>query len=150
MGADSAAALKDSELTSILIPSCRLRITALLSSSCRAAAETLSSVHSSSTVAELPRSMPIARVVSAKFKAFSFSVIKSYSAINVIPLFRIPRFTASQCSHCFWSMWMVINFVLLFVLLQGPSNITDVSEVDSGISPGMYVVTSTSSTVVSP
>ena len=42
------------ELTSILIPSCRLRITALLSSGCRATAESLSSVRSSSTVAELP------------------------------------------------------------------------------------------------
>ena len=40
------------ELTSILIPSCRLRIPALLSSGCRATAESLSSVHSSSTVAE--------------------------------------------------------------------------------------------------
>ena len=71
------------ELTSVLTPSCRLRITALLSSGCRATADTesLSSVHSSSTVAELPRWMPIARAVSAKFKAFSFPVIKSYSAI---------------------------------------------------------------------
>ena len=40
------------ELTSILIPSCRLRITALLSSGCRATAESLFTVHSSSTVAE--------------------------------------------------------------------------------------------------
>ena len=42
---------------------------------------------------ELPHWMPIAHDVSAKFKAFSFPVIKSYSAI---PLFRIPRFTASH------------------------------------------------------
>ena len=37
-------------------------------------------------MAELPCWMPIARAVSAKFKAFS---------LKVIPLFRIPRFTAS-------------------------------------------------------
>ena len=51
---------------------------ALLSSGCRA------TVHSSSTVAELPRWMPIARAVSAKFKAFLFLVIKSYSVFCIL------------------------------------------------------------------
>ena len=54
----------------------------LLSSGCRATVESLSSVHSSSTVTDLPWWMLIARAVSAEFKAFSFPVIK------VIPLFR--------------------------------------------------------------
>ena len=41
----------------------------------RATVESLSSVHSSSTVAELPRWMAIARAMSAKSKAFSFPVM---------------------------------------------------------------------------
>ena len=71
----------------ILILSYRLRITALLNPGCRATVERLSSVHSSSTVAELPRRVLIARAASAKFKAFSFPVVKSYSVFHnsVIP-----------------------------------------------------------------
>ena len=66
------------ELTSMLIPSCRLRITALLSSGCRATVESQSSVHSSSTVAELPRSLraesaPIDVVITDVHKYLSFT-----------------------------------------------------------------------------
>ena len=70
----------------------RLRVTALHSSGCRATVESLSSVHSSSTVAEATS----LDAMSAKFKAFSFPVIKSYS---VVPVFRssvIPRFPVSR------------------------------------------------------
>ena len=67
---------------SILVPSYRLRVTALLSFCCRATIESLSSVHSSSTVAKLPHWMPVANVMSTKFKAFSFPVINiSYSVV---------------------------------------------------------------------
>ena len=65
----------------------------LLSSGCRATVESLSSVHSSSAVSELPCWTPIARAVTAKFKAFSFLVIKSYS---VVPLFRYSIFCVLQ------------------------------------------------------
>ena len=81
--------LSNVELTSILVPSYRLRVTVLLSSGCRATVESLSSVHSSSTVTDLPCWMLIARAVSAEFKAFSFPVIK------VIPLFRYSVITYS-------------------------------------------------------
>ena len=61
---------------------------ALHSSGCRATVESLSSVHSSSTVTELPW-MAIAHDMSAKFKAFLFPVIKSYSVVPVIRSFAI-------------------------------------------------------------
>ena len=94
------------ELTSILIPSYRLRVTALLSSGCRGTVESLSSVRSSSTVAELPRWMPIARAMSAKFKAFSFPVIKviSLSRYSVIPysaFYSVPIACHKPYCHCF-------------------------------------------------
>ena len=46
--------------------------------------------------------MPIARAVSAKFKAFLFPVIESYS---VVPVFRssvIPRFPVSLAQQGWW------------------------------------------------
>ena len=54
-------ALSSVELTSILVPSHRLRIMALLNSGCRATVDGLTNVQSSSTttVAELPRWMTI-------------------------------------------------------------------------------------------
>ena len=53
-------------------------------------------MHSSCASSQLVGCQWIARAASAKFKAFSFPVVKSYS---VIPLFCIPRFTASPV---FW------------------------------------------------
>ena len=40
--------------------------------------------------------MPIARAMSAKFKAFSFPLIKSYSVVPVFCSSVIPRFPVSQ------------------------------------------------------
>ena len=54
--------LSSVELTSILVPSYRLKVTALFSSCCSATVE---------------------NAVLAKFKAFSFSVIKRYSVVQV-------------------------------------------------------------------
>ena len=54
-------------------------------------------------MAELPRWMAIARAMSAKFKAFSFPVIKSYSVVplfrcSVVPLFRCSVVPLFRCS----------------------------------------------------
>ena len=89
--------LSSVELTST--PPYRLTVTALLSSGCRATVESLSSVHSSSTVAELPCWVPIACAVSANFKAFSFLVIKvirlfCYCAILYSASYSVPD---SEC-----------------------------------------------------
>ena len=69
----------------------------------RATVESLPSVHSSSTVAELPRWMAIAHAMSAKFEVFSFPVIKSYSIVPVFRSFVIPRFPVSLLEVERWS-----------------------------------------------
>ena len=66
---------------------------ALLSSGCRETVEGLPNVQSFSTTQQWQSYRAGWRAVSAEFKAFHFRSIKSYSAI---PLFRIPRFTASR------------------------------------------------------
>ena len=53
--------------------------------------------------------MAIARAMSAKFKAFSFPVIKSYS---VVPVFRssvIPRFPVSRAPKASWVVMYTLN-----------------------------------------
>ena len=53
--------------------------------------------------------MAIARAMSAKFKAFSFPVIKSYS---VVPVFRssvIPRFPVSPKQILYINLYCVLN-----------------------------------------
>ena len=63
----------------------------------------------------LPRWMHIARAMSAKFKAFSFPVIKSYS---VVPVFRssvIPRFPVSR-QH--YTMKNTIYCVVTYTLCE--------------------------------
>ena len=87
------------KLTSILVPSYTLRVRALISFGCRATVESLSSVHSSSKVAELPHWMPIAHAMLAKFKAFSFPVIKSYSDVPVFHSSIIQCFPVSPLEH---------------------------------------------------
>ena len=69
------------ELSSILVPSYSLRVTALLTSGCSATVESLFIVLYSC------RAMPIARAVSAKFKAFSFPLIKQLVRCSVLPCF---------------------------------------------------------------
>ena len=68
----------------------RLKVKVLLSSGSRATVESMSSLHSSSTMVKLPHWMPIARAVSAKFKAFSFPVIKGYSVIPYSAFYSVP------------------------------------------------------------
>ena len=72
--------LSSVELTSILVPSYRLKVTALFSSCCRATVE---------------------NAESAKFKAFSFSVIKRYSIVPVL-FFCVFHYTMSMrhTRHC--------------------------------------------------
>ena len=77
------------ELTSILVPSHRLRITALLSSGCKTTFEGLPNVQSSSTTQQWQSYSYMGWRQSSKI--FHFRSIKSYSTI---PLFRIPRFTS--------------------------------------------------------
>ena len=66
------------ELTSLLVPSYRLRVAELLSSDFRATVESLSSVHSSNTVAAFAGCK--CRVGKVQ-KAFLFPVVKSYSVV---------------------------------------------------------------------
>ena len=77
----------------------------------RAPVESLSSVHSSSTVAELPRWMAIARAVSAKFKPFLFLVIKSYSVVLVFRSSVIPRFPVSRIHPARLSISILFTFL---------------------------------------
>ena len=70
---------------------------ALLSSDCRGTVESLSSVHSSSTIAELPFSLLVANCTYRVGKVQSIFISGQLKVIrySAIPLFRIPRFTAS-------------------------------------------------------
>ena len=82
------SALSSVELTSILVLSHRLRITALLSSGCKATFEGLSNVQSYSAT----HNSGTATCRVSKVQRIFISGQLSYSAI---PLFRIPRFTDS-------------------------------------------------------
>ena len=77
----------------------RLRVMALLSSDCRGTVESLSSVHSSSTIAELPFSLLDANCMHVlcrqSSKHFHFSSINSYF---VILLFHYSVLRVLQCS----------------------------------------------------
>ena len=99
--AQTIIALSSVELTSILVPSHRLRIMALLSSGCRATVDGLTNVQSSSTTQQWQASsldpddnnlhVPC-RQSSKHFISGQLKVIPLFR----YPLFRIPRFTASQ------------------------------------------------------
>ena len=84
------------ELTSILVPSHRLRIMALLSSGCRATVEGLPKVQSSSTT-HSGRATSLNDNCTCRVGRVQSIFISGQ--LKVIPLFRIPRFTASHRAH---------------------------------------------------
>ena len=90
------------ELTSILVTSYKLRVTALFSSGCRATVESLSSFHSSLQW----QSYANCTCHVGKVQAFSFPVIKSYSVVPVFRFSVIPCFPVSR-TEAAWPLYHI-------------------------------------------
>ena len=118
--AQTIIALSSVELTSILVPSHRLRIMALLSSGCRATVDGLTNVQGSSTTQQwqatslddnnlhVPCRQSSKHFISGQLKViplFRYSVIP-YSAFYSIPNFLVAVSASDVCVCVCWGVWI--------------------------------------------